>query len=150
MNSRVDRQARQVLLRVRAITNRALALGGLVRVAAGREFHGRSPGSAAIDPAPLATSTWLASGWKSARNCTELFTSTGRICSVWMPSTSRQAPGPECTVRPRIIGPVRAHTPSLKASALKRPLTGGSLGRPVKVLTAAPRLMCMSAPTPGC
>ena len=79
-------------------------------------------------------------GWKSARKWFELFTTTMRICSVWMPtmrsssrssncflpltiamrmpSISRQALGPRFTVRPRIIGPVSVQMPSLSASTL--------------------------------
>ena len=56
-------------------------LQGLVRVWGLSFFQGKSPGSAAMGPAALATSTRLAMGVKSARKGLELLTTKSFICS---------------------------------------------------------------------
>ena len=78
----------------RSYSAAAVGLYGRRRIDAGSLRHGRAAGSAAIGPAARAMSTRLAFGWKSARKWFELFTTTMRICSVWiatMRSSSRSS-----------------------------------------------------------
>ena len=95
--------------------------------------------------------TRMASGWMPTMrsNCRSSNCFLPLTTATSMPSMDRQALGPSCTDTPVIIGPIRVQAPSLRALTLKRPRTGRSLGWPVKVGTAQPRAMSISAPTPA-